>query len=46
MSLVWKPKYGYDNKLSGETLLSEKIKLPSKNNKPDWEWITRFIKPS
>lgn len=37
-------KYSYGNKNKGDKTLNEIIKLPSKNNKPDWKFMENFIK--
>lgn len=37
-------KYTYGNKNKGNKTLNEIIKLPTKNNLPDWEYMEKYIK--
>jgi hypothetical protein len=36
-------KYGYTNKATWNKVKTEKIKLPTKNNQPDWEYMANYI---
>lgn len=37
-------KYFYSNMANKDTIKEEKIKLPSKNDNPDWKYMEKYIK--
>lgn len=39
-----RPKYSFGRSWTGDRLKNTKIKLPAKNNKPDWQFMEDYIK--